>query len=180
VTRALRTTILLAALVAAPFLRAGENGGVGEYDVKAAFLLNFIRYTEWTGLKAPTGTGPLVIGVLGKNPFGNKLERIARATRIHGREVRVVELTSTEDLQGAEVVFLSGRDPVTVQDEVESLSGRGLLTVGDDPLAVEWGAALAFVPEGSKIRFAVNRSAARKQGVKISSKLMELAVEILK
>ena len=178
--RALRTTILLAALAAAPFLRAGEDGGVGEYDVKAAFLLNFIRYTEWTGVTTPTPTGPLVIGILGKNPFGKKLGRIAQAARIHGREVRVVELQSTGDLQGAEVVFLSGRDPETVKNEAETLAGRGLLTVGDDPLAVEWGTALSFVPEGSKIRFAVNLSAARKQNVKISSKLLQLAVEILK
>jgi hypothetical protein len=180
VKRALRTVILLAALAAAPFLRAGEKGGVGEYDVKAAFLLNFIRYIEWTGVKTPTPTGPLVIGILGKNPFGNKLAEIAKATRIHGREVRVVELQSTEDLRGAEVVFLSGRDQDTIQSEAETLIGRGLLTVGDDPLSADWGTVLSFVPEGSKIRFAVNLSAARRQGVKISSKLLQLAVEILK
>src|SRR4051812_46997939 len=66
--------LLLGCLLAAPAIRA--QTAVPEYEVKAAFLYNFIKFVQWPKQKEPTNKDPFIVGVLGQDPFQDKLEKI--------------------------------------------------------------------------------------------------------
>jgi hypothetical protein len=69
-------------LLGAPQPARAQGAGSREYALKAAFLYNFIKYVEWPGQALPPGGGTLVVGVLGRNPFGSALNSL------NGKEAR--------------------------------------------------------------------------------------------
>ena len=50
-----------------------EAEGVSEYDVKAAFLLNFVRFVDWSDRTRSETDRELILGIAGEDPFGNAL-----------------------------------------------------------------------------------------------------------
>src|SRR5215469_18423455 len=81
----------LAAVVAAQLLWGGlasaQNSGFSEYQVKAAFLYDFGKFVEWPTNAFASTNAPLLIGIYGKNPFGNDLADVIRDRYINGHPV---------------------------------------------------------------------------------------------
>src|SRR4051812_7130384 len=91
-------------------LRASGLAQVGtlkEYDLKAAFLYNVAKYTDWPASAFVKPNDPIVIGVLGNDPFGETLDRIVRDRIINGHPLRVRRASGVAELKGAHVVFIS-------------------------------------------------------------------------
>src|SRR5688572_8902234 len=71
-----------------------------EYEVKAAFLINFAKFVEWPASSFDTATTQLRIGVVGDDPFGVSLDNAARGKVLDGREMAVKRLDWRDDLTG--------------------------------------------------------------------------------
>lgn len=172
--------LALAAWLAAtpvPPARAAEAGGTraGEYELKAAFLLNLARFVEWPPAVLPPGSGELVLGVLGEDPFEGSLERAVKGKAVEGRPVRVRYLKSEREARACHVVFVSASERDHLPRIAAQLRGAPTLTVGDVGPFAEHGGVVHFVREGALVRLVVNPRAAEAGGLKLSARLLSLA-----
>ncbi len=165
-------------LVAGGAVAVAQNGGAakyGEYEVKAAFLLNFMQFVEWpAGALPPAGT-PLVIGVLGEDPFGLMLEQTIEGETIHGRPLTIRRARRLTDLKDCHLVFVCRSEKPNLREIASALRGYPVLTVSDVEQFCRHGGMIGLVTEGGRIRFEISQEAAEQAGLKISSKLLRLA-----
>ena len=142
-----------------------------EYRVKAEVLERLTRFIEWPQLH-PSGT--FVIGVVGRNPFGGSLERIARERGFKGLRTVVRELGSANGAEGCHLVFVSREGLPHLEELLGRTRGRPVLTVGDTPGLAQRGVIINLLTERHHLHFEVNPSQAKASGLKISSKLLRL------
>ena len=147
-----------------------------EYQLKAAFLFNFAKFVEWPPVAFATSTSPIVVGILGENPFGDDLERTIRDKSINNRSFVIKEFHSPTEVTNCHVLFISASEKKRLPEILSSLSGTNVLTVSETEDFIASGGMINFVQENNKIRFQINAVAAKKANLKISSKLLSLAV----
>lgn len=145
-----------------------------EYDVKAVFLFNFTRFIEWPESAFATTNSPLVIGVLGPDPFGAILDRTVRDEQVRGRPLEVRRFARPKDVSDCHLLFIVGMDSDRVGEMIRRAQGRPILTVSDDPSFSHAGGMIAFRTVGGRVRFRINAEPARAAGITISSKLLSL------
>jgi len=146
-----------------------------EYPLKLAFLYNFAKFVEWPLKSFPSPGSPLEICIVGHNPFSLDIENELRSRPAGGHPVEFMALKLTDTLSVCHMVFI----PVTEKDQaariVRSLKGSGALTVGESEGFAVMGGMINFTVEGGNVHFEINRLAADRAGLKISSKLLSLA-----
>jgi hypothetical protein len=146
-----------------------------EYQVKAAFLEKFGKFVEWPDTAFADAGSPLVIGVFDENPFRDDLEKLAAKDTINGHAIVVRQIKSPADLKGCHVVFIPASVKAREREVLAAVNGLGILTVSETDDFIQAGGMINFVIENSRIRFEINDAAARRAGLKISSKLLALA-----
>ena len=160
--RALATTVC----VAATTLTAGAQDVPLEYQLKAAYLYNFVKYVEWPD----KGKRNISICVAGQNPFGSVLETMIRNERVRGLPLTAeVILEARTD---CDVIFTKTPNFAAY---LRAAAGLPILTVGESPRFLEQGGIIRFVPDGTKVRFEINLAAAERARLKISTRLLQLA-----
>jgi hypothetical protein len=144
-----------------------------EYQVKAAFLYNFAKFVEW-----PAGTGvdaPLVIGVLGKDPFGSQIDRAVEGKTVNGRRLMIKRFSSLEAYEYCHILFVSSSEKNNLAHIIAAVRNSSVLTVSETERFAHIGGIINFVTIENRIRFEINQAAAERAGLKISSKLLSLA-----
>jgi hypothetical protein len=169
---------LSALLVAWEALAAAPGAGTtkySEYEVKAAFLFNFMQFVEWpSGASTNAGT-PLLIGVLGEDPFGSLLEKTIQGETLHGRPLTIKRRRQIADLRDCHLIFVCRSEKARLKEILGTVRDCPTLTVSDTEPFCRNGGMIEMVNEGGKIRFEINEKAAEQCGLKISSKLLRLA-----
>jgi YfiR/HmsC-like len=170
----LATVMTGAQVILAPRLVA-QSEALAEYQVKAAFLFNFAKFVDWPESAFSDGRAPIVLGVVGENPFGDDLSNIVSGQQVKGRSIRVGRFKFGDDLRSCHVVFVSASEHAHVSQILASLRGAGALTVSDLDGFAAAGGVMQFVTEDSRVRFVVNLDAASRSKLRINSKLLALA-----
>ncbi len=165
------TTLALLILAAAP----AAGGPPSEYEVKAAFLLNFARLVSWPEGTFATPDEPLRVGSFGEDPFDGALESIVAGREIGGRRLSVETLGSSERARGVHLLFVPADETESLPELAEALSDAPVLLVGESEGFAVAGGAINLYEEGGRIRFEINRRAAEARGLKLSSRLLRLA-----
>jgi uncharacterized protein DUF4154 len=147
-----------------------------EYEVKAAFLFNFAKFVDWPPKAFADTNSPIVLGILGKNVFGNDLEKTIRDRKVNDHEFQFKILTSAADATNCHIVFISPSEKANFSKIIGSLHNASVLTVSETDGFIQAGGMINFKIEDAKIRFEISDEAAKKAGLKISSKLLSLAV----
>jgi YfiR/HmsC-like len=147
-----------------------------EYQLKAAFVLNFARFVEWPPAAFAKADSHIVLGILGETPFGNILKQTLQGKKVNGRELEVTKLPSSAAATNCHILFIGVSNKARLAEILKDLGRASLLTVGETDGFTDSGGMINFVPQGNKIRFQINEVAARSAGLKISSKLLSLAV----
>jgi hypothetical protein len=166
---------LLALLGGSPWLLAAQPRELGEYEIKALFLLNFVQFVEWPADAAPPADAPFRIGVLGDNPFGDALPAAVAGEKIGGRPLAIVTADDPKALLNCQAVFVCRSERGTLRSALAAFANRPILTVGDMPEFVRSGGIVNFYRDGDKIRFEVNQRAARAAQLKLGSQILRLA-----
>jgi hypothetical protein len=148
--------------------------GASEYELKAAFLFNFAKFVEWPAWTFERAGG-VVFTVLGEDPFGAALERIARDERVQGRAIIVRRARRVEEVGPCHILFVRRRDGDGLDDLIRSASAPYRLLVGEDSGFAERGGGIGFFFEQRRIRFTINLGATERAGLKVSSKLLKIA-----
>jgi len=146
-----------------------------EYQVKAIFLYNFTQFVDWPSTAFPEKNSPLIIGVLGKDPFGDYLDEAVKNEKIGEHPLVVNRFDNVDDVTACHILFVNVGEKNAVRDALHKLAGRAVLTVGDTDHFIRDGGMVRFVPDNNKIRIQINLEAARETGLLISSKLLRLA-----
>ncbi len=172
-------TILCLLLLASLILGAGSSCLASdavskEYRLKAAFIYNFAKFVEWPQGNFANDSSPIVIGVLGVNPFGDELGKTVGGRKISGRAIVIKPVHNAAAANGIHMLFVSSRE-VANFTRLERALGSGVLTVGESPQFAKVGGMIIFNLEGDKLRFEINKGAAERGGLKISAQLQKLA-----
>jgi hypothetical protein len=146
-----------------------------EYQVKATFLYNFSKLTEWPPETFSENTAELVIGIVGEDPFGGAIEKLAEDERQHGRKLVIKRLRWNEELKPCHVLFVSRSEKKHLRAILANVDGAGVLTVSEIEGFAASGGMIEFVFDDNRIRFDINREAALRGNLKISSRLLALA-----
>lgn len=144
-------------------------------QVKAVFLFNFAQFVTWPESAFAEPHAPLVIGVLGADPFGTYLDETVRDERVRGHPLAVRRFENVEDVKGCQILFVSRSEFGHLGEVLGSLKGKPILTVADAADFVQRGGMIRFVFESNRIRLKINPAAAEAVGLTISSKLLHVA-----
>ena len=181
------TFLALASFVAADAARADSESSQ-EYQVKAAFLYNFINFVDWPEEKLAESKDSITIGIIGKDPFGKAFEPI-RNKQVKGKEILIRRFKGFEQSQqsGAQIeamrkchlLFICRSEKKQLREIINSVKGRSVLAVGDVAGFLESGGIINFLMEDKKVRFEINNTAAKQAKLAIRSKLLRLAKRVI-
>ncbi|MDW8238957.1 MAG: YfiR family protein [Acidobacteriota bacterium] len=170
--------LLYVVLTMLPYAWA-QSGTPSEYEVKAAFLFNFAKFIEWPAQHLPHAGSPILIGILGEDPFDDVLDRVIKGKSIDGRPVLIKRAKTVEPLRSCHIVFVSRSERKRLSQIAGALAEAGVVTVSDMEQFLEHGGIINFVIENNRVRFDINKRMADRAGLKISSKLLVLAKSVM-
>lgn len=145
-----------------------------EYQVKLAFLYNFARFVEWPETSFAGPGSPIILGILGDDPFGSALETV-RGKTINGRKLLVNRFRDVDDISVCHILFVSSSEKQNLPRIAAFLRQPGILSVGDLGKFAQKGGVINFVVENNRVGFEINVEAGKRAGLRISSKLLSLA-----
>jgi hypothetical protein len=146
-----------------------------EYQLKAVFLFNFAQFVDWPQESFPEAQMPLVIGVLGEDPFGTYLDEIVSGETVNNRRLEIQRYRRVDEMKTCHILFISQSESKRLEQIVADLKGRSILTVSDSVGFARYGGMIRFVTEKNKLRLRINLEAATAANLTISSKLLRPA-----
>jgi len=149
-----------------------------EQEIKAAFLYKFLSYVDWPAGALATGSSPIVVGVLGADDIADGLRAIVARRPIgqHPVDVRVVDEPNA--LDGVNVAFVGASAASALSRLVPAARERSVLLVTDFPNALAHGSVINLVVVDDRVRFEVSLEAAERSGLKLSSRLLSVALRV--
>ncbi len=163
-----------------------------EYKIKAAFLYNFIKFVDWPEDKSADQNKPIIIGIIGKDPFGDAFEPMTKK-QIKGRNGLIkrfegieklkksgkTDKSIVESLRRCHLIFICSSEKENLTDVINLVDKHGVLTVGETPGMLKSGGMINFVVEENKVRFEINLTTAKNNKLKIRSQLLRLAKKVV-
>ncbi|MBP7648739.1 MAG: YfiR family protein [Phenylobacterium sp.] len=146
-----------------------------EAPVKATYLYKLVPFVEWPAATFASPTQPVVLCLLGGDPFGAVLDQAVRGQKIGARAIVVHRLARAEKAAGCHVLYLPAPRAPAAAEALQSAHGAPVLTVTDQ--ADGAGGIVNFVLRDNRVRFTINSRAAAENGLTISSKLLNLALD---
>lgn len=145
-----------------------------EYQLKAAFLVNFAKFITWPEQALPVGQQEFILCVVGDDPFGSALAGIERKT-VGGRTIRVVKSSSLKKIPDCQMLFISRSEADTLNQLAVNLPSKAVVTVSDLPNFIKAGGHIQLITAGGRLTFAINHTAMKEQGLQASASLLSLA-----
>jgi hypothetical protein len=149
-----------------------------EQEIKAAYLYRFLEYVEWPAGTFAGPASPIVIGVLGGGSVADDLRAIVAGRRIgqHPIEVRALDVADARD---ANVLFVGADAASALPRVAPAAQSRATLVVTDFADALGRGSVINFVVVDDRLRFEVSLDAAERSGIKLSSRMLSVALRVL-
>ena len=169
----------------APSIHA-KSSSASEYQLKAVFLYNFAKFVEWPSESFADARAPIILGILGKDPFGTTIDQIIKSKTVKDRKLTIKRFEKIKDLRASfagkrekgaacHILFISSSEEEYLAKILEILKASSVLTVGEMEKFTQRGGMIIFTVKENKIRFEINLDAAKRAELKISSKLLKLA-----
>jgi hypothetical protein len=170
-------------------LAAAESspGGLTEYQVKAGYLYNFTKFTDWPAGTFASASAPLVIGIVGEDPFGKTMDDLVKGEVVDLHPLVIKRLQPGDDLRSCQVLFICRNEKDQMPALLQKLKGSPVLTVSDTNGFADEGGMINFVIVEEKVtveekeiveekvKLEINQAAAEGAGLQISAKLLEIA-----
>lgn len=171
-----------AALALFGLLHRGEGAAPARtapvHSVKAAYLLLFARYVTWPDSVFTSPSSPIVVGIIGHDPFGKILPETFQGSKVHGRPLEIRRFSGPAKAGECHMAFISGREGARLGSWLQQMQGLPILTVTELPGALEKGATVNFVVEGNRLRYEASLAASEASGLKIASPMLVSARRI--
>jgi hypothetical protein len=171
----LHSRILCAAAVMALGNLTVEAQASREYQLKAVFLFNFAQFTDWPDSAFANAKSPLVIGIVGADPFGSALKATIHDESIKGRPIVLEHYSHVADIKPCHMLFITQPELRHIDEIVNSVKDKPVLTVADNGGAASAAAIIRFTLQNNKVHFRINVEAAQAAKLSLSSKLLRVA-----
>lgn len=143
--------------------------------VKATFLYKFVPFVEWPPSAFPAADAPVVVCIVGDDPFGPNIERALAAQKLGARAIVVKRLLVAQAHTGCHVMYIAGSDTQSVGQALKLVHGEPVLTVTDG--ATPKG-VIDFAIVAGRVRFRIDAQAAAENGLQIRAPLLSLAISV--
>jgi hypothetical protein len=192
--------ILILSLLPVRAQAEDESALSREYQVKAAFLYNFIKFVEWPKEKLADSNDTITIGIIGSNILGEAFET-AETKRIKDKKLTIKQFPIFEEyktrakdktkfkeeykaeyedaLKKCHIVFISSSEEKYLEEILNLVKNGNVLTVGETEPFLDKGGVINFVTEQKKVRFEINLTAANRAKLKIRSQLLRLSKRVV-
>jgi len=157
--------------------RAADAGDV-EYAVKAAYLYKFAGYVEWPASAFRGADEPLVIGVVGADKLATELKQQLVGLSVNGHPLVVEPLKPGDVTSGAQILFIGRQENADLKRLLGAVQSRPVLTVTEAAGALGDGSVINFVLADNKVRFEISLVGAQRNGLKVSSRLLGVALQV--
>src|SRR6185295_2729511 len=127
-----------------------------EYQLKAAFLFNFAKFVQWPEKAFASSNAPVVIGVLGDDPFGPLLKDTVEGKSVNGRKLQIKYFKRTDTITGCHILFIGRSEKEGVATVLAGLAGKSILTVADFDGFAHRGGMMNLIVVGKGVRFEIN------------------------
>lgn len=142
---------------------------------KAHFLYNFTQFIEWPTTVFADAEAPFIIGILGDDPFGSKLDENVAGEKVKGHPITVERYQDVKDITNCHILFINSKDEVKIREILSALPGKNILTVSDMDDFATIGGIIRFMSIKNKIKLQINLPASKNAELNISPKLLQLA-----
>ena len=168
-----RNFFVCAVLSADFHLASSQEIQAPEYKVKAAFLYNFTKLVEWPTNAFASDKSPLLVGILGKDPFGKELDDLTTGRAVNGHALQLVRFSAVEQITNCHILFICESERRKLDSILDVTRGKPILTVGDMK-GFETRGMITLVKSNDSINLRINLEAAREAGLQLSSRLIRL------
>lgn len=142
--------------------------------LKAVYLVKLCHFVEWPASAFSGSNAPLVISILGYDPFGASLDQSVQGESVDGHKLVVQRYQDASDVKPCQILFINEKESDHT-DLLKSVSGHGTLTVSSDRNFIRQGGMIRFQIDNNRIKLEINADAARQENLLISSKLLRIA-----
>lgn len=196
--RILSLAVLAAMVAPGTHATASPGAAPGPGEARVRCLYNCVEFIEWPAAAFAGADTPVVVGVIGKDPFGADLDRLQQKT-VNGRRLQIKRFKGALEFRGEEtpgrrqtdlparqarkvaelkschILFISSSEKNFMPLILKPLKGASVLTMSDSDGFAREGGMIRFFDDGDRVQMEINLEAANKAGLKISSKLLSLA-----
>lgn len=179
--------VVLAIILAFPPLpypcQANTPPKVEHDQLKAVFLYNFLHFVTWPAPHGVPDTAQAqVIGVVGDSPVLAALQDLATTIQEKSKtSLRILDFGSYRngmELGACHILFVSASEQRHMPQIIASLRQRPVLTVADTDSFLSAGGMITMLEQQQRIRYHINRTAALKAGLRLSSQLLKTAIDV--
>jgi len=170
----IKTVICITVFISFGFVQPYQ-AATPEYQVKAVFLFNFSQFVEWPEQTFDNPKSPLIIGILGKDPFGSFLEEAIQNEEINGHPLSLKRFQKLDQVDTCHILFINPDISSKMDLVTKSLKGKNILTVSDANNFIKNGGMVRFFTENNKIKLRINLETIKAEKFTVSSKLLRLA-----
>jgi hypothetical protein len=149
-----------------------------ELELKAAYLLSFLRFVRRTATATDQGAETISVAVLGDDELCRALQAAVQGKRLDGRSITVTALKTPERLGTYDMAYIGFPRASVVNQALTAAHGAPVLTVGESDDFVARGGMIGLFLDDRKLRFSINVAAADEAGLHISASLLSLAAEV--
>lgn len=166
-------------IVSAGPVALGQRSKPTQYDVEAAYLVQFPKFVQWPPFIQTLG-GPksFDICVLGSDPYGRILQEDVAGEKIEGLPLVARQVRSASSVAGCRVLFLSSSESAQIAEDLDQIKGISVLTVSELPDFTLRGGMIEFVLMGHRVRFRINMTNMEQAGLVASSQLLKVAAAV--
>jgi hypothetical protein len=147
---------------------------MGEAQVKAMFVYNFLKFVEWPVDTSVGAKDPFVVLIIGEGATADATEQFLESKSIGDRPLVVRRIRWDQPLAGARAAVVVERDAKKLHRVLDAAASAGVLTIGEGESFTTRGGVIGLLVEDRKVRFDVDTTAAQIAGLRVSSKLLAL------
>jgi len=173
--------VMVFLLITPTALPQDDHDNTSTNHLKAAFIIRFAEYIEWP----PNSTinddhTPVTIGVIGDSPLFSLLIQNTKNVKIMGKKIIVISISNPSDITECNIIFISKIPQKDLKQILSEADQHPILTVGDTRDYEKMGVIINLFETGDHVRFNINKLAAQRNGIVLSSKIMRLARVVIR
>lgn len=147
-----------------------------EYEVKAAYIYNFINFIQWPNSAFSSTEAKFVIGIYGYDPFKGILDEVFRNKLLQNREWEIKYFSSVKDISDCHILLISDISQTELITVLEKIKNKPILSIGNQiDNFCDLGGIVNFSKQNEQHRFEINNNQAVNNNLKINPKLLFLS-----
>ena len=147
---------------------------LSEKDAKTGFLYHLAWYTRWP-LPDWDPEHPLVLGIVGTDPFGPALDALLADKRVQRHPLVVWRMQPQDDIRRCHLLFIALGAAPHLAAILDTLGDAPVLTGSDLPGFTQAGGMVYVGSVERRLVFQVNQPAVQRTGLHLSSQVLKLA-----